>query len=300
MEKVYFSVVVLLFVGVMDLLISKVVGGLIKTAPDVGVNQTNTVQALFHNEAEILVLGASRANHSYVSQLLEDSLGLTTFNAGVDGQNIIYSTMIFNAYLKRTTPKVVVLDVLPSTLDSTWMSHLKDVYCFYGLENEVKKAVDEISSGIERIKLCSGLYRNNNVYPWLIHSRLSESKAELKGYRPLATKNGKSPFISKVVCNKFSVAPEPLRYLNMLVHECKSKGIRIIITYTPSLEIDNGNFLSYMKDFCDKEKIDFWSWNGDTLFTDNPNLFYDPGHLNDAGAKEFTLQFIKKYKSTYN
>lgn len=300
MRKIHFILIVLIVVSIMDLMISRLVGVLIKSSPDAGVNQTNTVQALFHCTSDALILGASRANHSYVSQLLEDSLGLTTFNAGVDGQNIIYNAMVFKAFLKRTIPKLVILDVLPSTLDSTWMSHLKDTYCFYGINQDVRIIVDDISTWVERTKLYSGLYRNNNVYPWLIHSRLSMNKAELKGYRPLPVKNGQSSFVSNITYHKFNAFPEALKYLNMIVSECEKRHIRLIITYTPSLSIDKGNFLPFVQKFCNKKKIAFWSWNGDTAFTLHPQLFYDPGHLNDNGAKEFTKQFVQKYKATYN
>ena len=39
--------------------------------------------------ADVLVMGSSRASHHYVAQLIADSLGMTCFNGGQDGNGIV-------------------------------------------------------------------------------------------------------------------------------------------------------------------------------------------------------------------
>ena len=34
------------------------------------------------------------------------------------------------------------------------------------------------------------------------------------------------------------------------------------------------------------------NWNGDTTYTNHPELFYDKTHLNAKGAEAFTREFV--------
>ena len=122
---------ILIIIGIVvgaDLLVGAVTGKLIKEVPDVGVNQTNTAQALFSRTADILILGSSRANHSFDCKVLEDSLGMSCYNAGRDGQNMAYDAMVFFSYMERHKPKMVILDIASAMLDASWFDNLKEMY----------------------------------------------------------------------------------------------------------------------------------------------------------------------------
>lgn len=108
-NKIKFIGVILLIVIGADLLIGAVSKSAIVNVKDVGVNQTNSVQALFKRQAEVLILGPSTANHHFDCQILKDSLGMTCYNAGRDGQNIIYNAMVLDAFLTRCTDRKSVV-----------------------------------------------------------------------------------------------------------------------------------------------------------------------------------------------
>jgi len=38
------------------------------------------------------------------------------------------------------------------------------------------------------------------------------------------------------------------------------------------------------------------SWNGDTTYTNHPELFYDMSHLNEVGAALYTKDFVNMFK----
>lgn len=48
------------------------------------------IYCLTESQDELMILGSSRAAHHYVPQIFEDSLGLSSYNAGSDGMCIYY------------------------------------------------------------------------------------------------------------------------------------------------------------------------------------------------------------------
>ena len=151
-KKIVFIAIILGIVVGCDLLIGAVTKDAILNVKDVGVNQTNTVQAFFKRTADVLILGPSTANHHYDCRILEDSLGMSCFNAGRDGQNIIYDAMVLEGFLTRCTPKLVVVDVTHSTLSDTWMASLNDFNCYYGFLKPIDDIIDSIGGPIDKIK----------------------------------------------------------------------------------------------------------------------------------------------------
>lgn len=296
MWKKYIYVIgtVLLIIIVCDVLVGAFSKKLILNVPDVGVNQTNAVQAMFKRNADVLVLGPSSANHHYNCKIIEDSLGLTAYNAGRDGQNIVYAAMVLSANLERHTPKMVLLDISSVMLDGSWNNHLSDMNCYYGISNKVDSIIDNISSWQDRLKLHLNLYRYNNTWPWILNGYLAKTQEDMNGYRPMPVQNGNMSYsISK---NRFVADSVDMKYLNDLVDVCKKKGIKIFICSSPSLHVDGGDFHCFIKYYCDKKQIRYLDWNGDTTYINHPELFYDVSHLNTNGADVFTKELMSKIK----
>ena len=66
--------------------------------------------AIRESKANILILGSSRAQHSYVTKIIEDEFQTSCYNAGRDGQSIFYHYAIFSAAIKRYKPSIIILD----------------------------------------------------------------------------------------------------------------------------------------------------------------------------------------------
>lgn len=291
---------IIVFVGIIlaivlgaDLLIGAVTKSAIVNVKDVGVNQTNSVQALFKRQAEVLILGPSTANHHFDCQILKDSLTMTCYNAGRDGQNIIYNAMVLDAFLTRCTPKWVIVEVTSSTLSDVWMTALNDFNCYYGILKPVDAILDSIGTPIDRIKRLSGIYRYNKTWEWLLNAKIAQEVADLDGYRPMPL-NADTKFSAKTQKSQFQIDKKCLHYLNHIIQACQSKGINLIFTHSPSLVIDKGNFCKDMQQFFQHKNVLYINWNGDTTFTNHPEWFYDMTHLNKDGAKVFTREFLYK------
>lgn len=295
-KRIGFVLVIIGIVVGADLLVGAVTGKLIKEVPDVGVNQTNTAQALFSRKADILILGSSRANHSFDCKVLEDSLGMSCYNAGRDGQNMAYDAMVFFSYLERHKPKMVILDIASAMMDNSWFGALKEMNCYYGLSQPLDDIIDENSSYTDRIKLLSNLYKYNNTWQWLLKAYTGENAGYLNGFRPMPV-NAKSSFKAIKKEEHFNADKRKINYLNKIQKYCKDNNIRFILTYTPTLLIaTKGGVEEWAKNYALHYHLPFYSYGQDTTFYEHPELFYDRTHLNAIGAKKFTMAFAHKLK----
>ena len=96
--------------------------------------------------ADIVILGSSRALHHYVPQIIEDTLGLTCYNAGTDGQGIILNYGRYQMLSQRYTPKIIIYDICPeydlNTNDnSRYLKWLKPYY----FDSSVREIFKDIS-----------------------------------------------------------------------------------------------------------------------------------------------------------
>lgn len=65
---------------------------------------------------EVIILGSSRGRRNYNPQHIADSLGVSCYNAGHDGQTIFYEQAIVRMALSRYTPKLVIIDLNPEEM----------------------------------------------------------------------------------------------------------------------------------------------------------------------------------------
>ena len=294
-KKIVFIAIILGIVVGCDWLIGAVTKDAILNVRDVGVNQTNTVQAFFKRTADVLILGPSTANHHYDCKIIEDSLGMTCFNAGRDGQNIIYDAMVLEGFLTRCTPKLVVVDVTHSTLSDTWMSSLNDFNCYYGFLQPIDDIIDSIGGPLDRFNRMSNIYRYNKTWEWLLNARFAKTAEDLDGYRPLEVKDIKGLKATNE-SSQFVMEEECRHYLDRIIDICKEKNVKILFAISPTLVIDNGIFAKNVNDVLHGKRVELMNWNGDTAYINHPELFYDKTHLNAKGAEVFTKEFVGKVK----
>ena len=290
-------VIILTIVVGADLLIGAVTKNAIRNVKDIGVNQTNSAQALFHRKADVLILGSSRANHSFDCKILEKELGMSCYNAGRDGMNIMYDGMVFFSYLERYTPKLVVMDLNEPMLDKSWNETWRDMLCFYGMSDALDEIVDSLTTPIEKLQLLSNIYRYNKTWEWLLKAQTAEDQAQLDGYRPMPVHQD-HPKGAQVVKETFTADPGNVEMLDRIVKVCHDKGIKLVLTHTPSLKIERGNFPLFLAAYGKEHRIPVYNWNGDIAYTKHPEYFYDMTHLNEEGAKVLTKKFVEQIKKT--
>lgn len=248
---------------------------------------------------DIIIMGSSRASHHYVPQILSDSLGMSCYNTGQDGNGIILQYGRWKMISKRYTPKLIIYDINPAfdlcqNDNMAYVDRLKP-FCDDG---EVKSYVAGIFS-MEKWKLFSQMYRYNYKFIEMTSDCAKRGEDELKGYIPLygeirkemveAPRPEKNPTII--------VDKTKIHYLEQFAKECKEKGTKLVFVASPAFRGGSYSVETYaeVSKIADNYQIPFFYYY-DSEYSENPKFFKDSHHLNDEGAVEFTKEIVTKVR----
>ena len=144
----------------------------------------------------------------------------------------------------------------------------------------------------------SNLYRYNNTWQWLLNAKIAKSVEKLDGYRPMPV-NVRVPFkVSFVDEKEFKADKRCVNYLERIRKVCLEKGIKLVLTYTPSLVLSkSGGVEKWLIDYCQKTGTVFMNFGKMKEFYEHPELFYDMTHLNEQGAAMFSRLFVETLKN---
>lgn len=263
--------------------------------PDAGILRTDFYKATTKATSNILILGNSRACHHYDTKIISDSLLFSVYNAGIDGTDVKCPAMILKSYLKRCTPKIVILDLNRFSLENTNIRAYKDFNCFYDVIPEVTESLNDLYSWKEKIKLLSNLYRFSNSISWL-YSAFHNKNPYPSGYIPIEVKATNAAIVVDTV--SFEPAAQNINYLNNIILTCQKNNIKLYILYSPSLIISKGKrtIQSWLKSYSTKNNVSFIDYNGNNNYISHTEWFKDSEHMNKNGAEIFTKELIRRIK----
>lgn len=302
MKKVFVLFVV--FVGCLtciDIAFGILMKPILLSEPDAGNNHSNFKQSLFNKDADVVILGASKANHHYIPDTLASHLNMTVLNTGLDGDNIVTSYVQFKAVAQRHVPHMVIIDLSAGQTAGDFESLLLSHKSYFGLQTDYTEVVHTYCSYEDNIKLHSSFYRLNEALPELAQSYLAGNN-QTAGFIPLY---GTAPNMAHhhKMTREYRVDEKDKHYnigvvhkacLDSIVSICRHNNSKVFIVYSPSLiSYDDGVTAAY-EDFCKNHQIPFINYEGDTAFVNHPELFKDFNHLNIDGARLFTADIINK------
>lgn len=259
-----------------------------------------TEYTMWKVNTDLVVIGASEANHGYVVDILEDSLNVTGYNCGKDGCRFYYQNAMINGLLDRYNPKTIIWSFSPADLsrpseeDDDRLSMLNPFYH----TNDYCKEIINRRSKFEWIKMQSQLYVYNSRLPVLLYkSFLPDYQFKKGGYAPLYGTNNKLELRKREWKENFDKTSE--KYFIAILERCKQQGTNVFLVFTPRYEIgDYLNLIAYkkLKNVCsalDITLIEDFYHHKDLM---KPELFKDNAHLNDEGAHRFTEKLANKIK----
>lgn len=254
--------------------------------------------AIEESQEDILLLGSSRVKHHLIPAILEDSLELTAYNAGMAGQGIFYHYTLFSAIVERHKPKLVILDITQEDLlagDRDW-NKVPILNPFYGTCNSFDSLLtsDHWSTPV---KIQSGLYRFNSTLADILGGLLINYESR-SGYRALY---GEAKNLGTVNMQDRSheLDSAKLDILHRLFKEASAKGILLITTISPSLyqNANEVNLAPIVERLAGRYNFQLFSFADDTDFVGKHSLFKDNRHLNHQGAVFLSSKLAGKIRN---
>lgn len=253
-----------------------------------------TEYAMEKVNTDVVIIGASNANHHYVSSLLADSLQMSVYNCGKDGCSFLYQCSIIDGILKRYTPKVIIWDIIPSYLSRSSLKQLESVFNQYFDENDYCRNLINLRNSNERYKMQSYLYRYNSSILPLIYKSVVVYNHSVDGYLPFSNAGYKYPsLIDEKMDDEFDAKLKLC--LNYIISECRQKEVKLILSLSPRFV--NSDYLKtrVYEEWCKiakEQNIPLIDYYNTPFFLNDSTLYKDNAHLNDRGARMFTNKWI--------
>ncbi len=256
-------------------------------------------------ESEVAIIGASDASHSYISQMIEDSLHLSTFNYGKDGCFFIYQNCLINMMLEKHSPKVILWEIGKDCLSTTpakkvteWQS-ISDFYPYYDNNSFCKQLIDQKET-LQHWYMLSSLYRYNSkaltiIEPFIVN----EIVPDTKGYVALPNMGYKYPSFD-VTETKDNIDPWKVDLLNHTLDVCKGNDIAVVFCFSPSYGeygFDTTEQYKKLLEVAKTHGVGVIDYKSNSQFMADSTLFKDPKHLNDRGAHFYMEHFIPDLKN---
>lgn len=249
---------------------------------------------------DIIIFGTSRATHHYKPEVFERDLGMTCYNAGKDGTQILYHYAVLQSVLKRYTPKIIILDISIKEILKTdekydWLSSLLP---YYKRHPEIRRVVD-LKSYFEKYKLFSASYPFNSEILTIARSNgITGNEKEEKGYLPLE-KEWSGPLTSDSPHEPYKIDSVKLQYFEKFIEDCKKANTRLYVMLSPVyIRYDQTPVsLLAIRKICQDHNIPFYDYSKSTEFLTNPSLFQNRSHMNDKGATIYSEKVAKEIKN---
>lgn len=247
-------------------------------------------------ERDILVFGSSRAVHHFDAKQIEDSLGLSCYNCGQDGNGAVFNDGQWRLIRERYYPKLIVYDIFPEfdLLEGDNHKYLGWLKLYYDRPG-ISELFDEVDK-TEKFKMLSQMYRYNyNPLQFLADYVHPFMQLDEYGYMPMAgeldtlrVKKGMTPMSS------YSFDKQKLQSLCNIIN---SRGeTQIMFVVSPIWYGMDAASLQPIIELCNERGIQFVDFSNDPKYLHQNRFFRDGLHLNKEGAEEFTKDLIEVLK----
>tara|TARA_B110001452_G_scaffold91363_1_gene75196 strand:+ start:1672 stop:2625 length:954 start_codon:yes stop_codon:yes gene_type:complete len=271
-----------------------------------------TWNAIFNKElnSEIYVMGSSRAWTQIDPKIIEDSVGLSCYNLGVDGHPFwIQNLRYILAESKNPSPKMLIQEVDIGTFNMRKELYNSDQFLPYMLWNDTIKQFIEKLEGYSYLDYYIPLlryYAKTDAFKIIIKETLFTNSNPVKrvnGYQGQTEKwngdfdrakkkmNAYKAFVDSSVFNLFRT------YLENL----KKNDIDVILTYPPeyfeasSFVENKSEWIKIFKKLSNEFEFEFIDFSDDSI-SYSKQYFINATHLNKKGAELYTRKLTSKIK----
>ncbi|MCC5938928.1 MAG: hypothetical protein JJU34_16745 [Lunatimonas sp.] len=252
-------------------------------------------------DAEILIIGSSRAKHNYSVPVLEGTLSISAYNLGEAAQKSYIQMAKLRHYLHhQAPPKLVVFNIDTdsfedlSTRSKTYMPYLSDSI----IGRELART-GEVTAFMRYFPLVKyfGQFEAAKVGLQEYFSWHQYENPKTKGYQALPGTYNKR-HVEEVIRLYPKGIPtridtKALAEWDRLLGELKAAGVDILLVYAPEYQTiqahyeDKGAVLHTARQLALRHGSALWDYSDHPISHDT-RYFHGDTHLNDVGAEEFT------------
>ena len=289
------SFLFILLVVVIDVLFGKIMSSILSSTTKGDWGRRNYI--ITEMKEDVLIFGSSRSIHHYDPQIISDSLHMSCYNCGEDGNGILSHFPRIEMILYRYTPRIIIYDLMPkydfNICDNT--SFLKSLRP-YSEDSLVKEIIYDIDEE-EQLKLYSNLYKYNSSFLEIAAHRFSlvTTTAKEYTYSPLVSVMNYEPRTEEKY-KKDNVDLVKYHYLGKLADFCHSHGIKLFFTASPWYKMSESDVFAPIYKLCEEKGIVFLNHNFDDRFNDDRSYFHDAAHMNRHGAEAFSSLIAHEIK----
>ncbi len=247
-------------------------------------------------DADLVVMGSSRAWVQYSPAILDSILQINTYNMGIDGSGLNRQIIRYEVYdhYQARKPKYIVLNIDYFSANEWSYGYEREQFFPYMwnpyMRKEIQK-VEPMSWGeryipVYRYVTYKGLYNVLYEIPWDIKTYkgyMGQDRAwEAKAYEELTAFH-------------FKADERVMAMFEQFLEERKNEGVKVVFCYAPMYigftnKVENlEEFFVCYKDYAEKYDIPILDYTYHELSMDTA-YFYNASHLNRRGAEIFSTQ----------
>ena len=249
---------------------------------------------------DIVIFGSSRATHHYIPKIIEDSLGVSCYNCGEEGNGIVLAYGRFKMLTNRYKPKLIIYEMTPGydfgagESNKKYLGYLRPYYDLKGIRQLFDDFDDESSS----LKMKSRMFQNSTrLLPNVVDNLIFRDNR--RGYSPLYGRIDidKIRRDSKEV--NLGIDSLKLSYIEKMIREVQIKGIPIIFLISP--RYGGGSILGYDPEIelCKRYGVTYYSFINNDEFINKVDYFHDEGHMNNDGAIAYSRFIVDNVLNHY-
>ncbi|MEP6615393.1 MAG: hypothetical protein ABJA57_02385 [Ginsengibacter sp.] len=252
---------------------------------------------------DLLFVGSSRTHTGIYPKVVDSICRLNSYNAGVEGGNLLEFRITLAAYLNtHPLPQYVVLTIDLNSFDLKRKFFNYSQYYPFVKNKVIEQSLNENGHNTAAIKILPFLiltgyddYTKSNAIKGLTgHVEIPPGDFQYKGYLS-NSENQLTEIEEKVSPKTYQITAEGVESLEQIIRLCRQKNIKLIFAYAPEYKfglqhqtLNPEQILNLIRETASKNEIPYF--RDDSLdLCNNPALFANTGHLNKQGAYDYSI-----------
>ena len=253
--------------------------------------------------ADVVILGNSRAAFSYHPTVLDTILEVDSRNLGVSGQPFGVSYLRWQLYRRNNCkPKLLIVNMDYGELDMVLNGFEKEQYYPYMKDTLVKPYLDLYGFSWAEKHVPMYRYRGNYKLMSIGILELLNVSHDTKGDYVKGYSNHDTPWNGEKLKNVLSKEkmvedkcnPEVVELLERVLNDAKSNGIKVVFVYAPIYKklkenLDESRSMMTYQTLSKKYNVTILDFSEMDICSDT-SFFLDANHVNAAGAERFSTK----------